>query len=108
MSSKVVDIAVNAADIPISEKNQWRVADEEVEDIFESSTARPANIDEMGLVEKSEPPTAGTLDIDEMVPPKNKYLELLVLHLTLTRWVPLKINTSNCWYYTWCWQDGPN
>ena len=70
MSSKVVDIAEtsDAADIPISEKNQCLVADEDVEDIVESSTTGPTDIDEMGLVEKRKPPTAGTLDIDKMGP----------------------------------------
>ena len=59
----------DAADIPISEKNQCLVADEDVEDILvESSTTGPTDIDEMGFVEKRKPPTAGTLDIDKMGP----------------------------------------
>ena len=44
----------DAADIPISEKNQCLVADDEdVEDIVESSTAGPTDIDKMGLPEKN-------------------------------------------------------
>ena len=38
----------DAADVPISEKNQCRVADEDVEDIVELSTAGPTDIDKMG------------------------------------------------------------
>ena len=62
MSSKVVDTAEtsDAADIPISEKNQCLVADEDVEDLVEFSTAAPTDIDEMGPPEKKIPPTAGT------------------------------------------------
>ena len=75
MSSKEVDTAEtsDASNIPILEKNQCLVADEDVEDIVESSTAGPTDdIDEMGPPEKKIPPTAGTLDVDEMDPSKNK------------------------------------
>ncbi len=69
MSSKVVVIAETSAatNIPILVNNQCHVADDEdIENIVESSTAVPANIDEMGAPEKRKPPTAGTLNIDKM------------------------------------------
>ena len=73
-SSKVVDIAEtsDAADIPISEKNQCLVADEDVEDIVESSTAVPTDIYKMGPPEKKIPPAAGPTDIYKMGPPEKK------------------------------------
>ena len=49
----------DAANIPISKKNQCCAADEDVKEIVELSTAGPADIDEMVLVEKRKPPTAG-------------------------------------------------
>ena len=67
MSSKVVVIAETATNIPILVNNQCHVADDEdIENIVESSTAVPANIDEMGPPEKRKPSTAGTLNIDKM------------------------------------------
>ena len=83
MSSKVVGTAEtsDAASIRIdSEEKQCVVADEDVEDIVElstadpteSSTAGPTDIDEMGPPpEMKIPPTADTLDIDEMDPSEN-------------------------------------
>ena len=77
MSSKVVGTAEtsDAASIRIdSEENQCVVADEDVEDIVELSTADPTDIDEMvPPPEMKIPPTADTLDIDEMgTPPEMK------------------------------------
>ena len=75
MSSKVVGTAEtsDAASIRIdSEEKQCVVADEDVEDIVELSTADPTDIDEMvPPPEMKIPPTADTLDIDEMDPSEN-------------------------------------
>ena len=62
----------DAANTSISEKNQCRVANEDVEGIVESSTTGPTDIDKMGFVEKRKSPTAGTLDIDKIGPPEKK------------------------------------
>ena len=73
MSCKVVGTAktADAASIPISEENQCVVADEDVKDIIELFTAGPTDIDEMGPPpEMKIPPTAGTLDVNEMDPSK--------------------------------------
>ena len=63
----------DAASIRIdSEEKQCVVADEDVEDIVELSTADPTDIDEMvPPPEMKIPPTADTLDIDEMDPSEN-------------------------------------
>jgi hypothetical protein len=70
MSSKVVDTAEtsDAANIPISEKNQCLVADEDIEDIVELSTAGgPTDIDEMGPPEKRKLFPGCLANIDEFI-----------------------------------------